>query len=304
MIYHTKLRSVFIVLFTVILYSCGTDSCVTKVKKEISIEVYSAKNLVESENSELPSLLKSLLEPIDMDSIGYIPTITFKRVDMDKNNFEVIEIPTNEIGEFQKSLSTYSFNDYVSDYSDSELSSSKLLSTPPSKQDVFLPTTDFIFFEDSTKITNSNEFGNIRFLRRALIDKLSKKADLKKITIAIGQPKIGTAQECAQPTSDLRTYVGQGDWDKASIAAQQLSVFNCNLEYMCDSLVNVGNENFTRIKQLQDVGMIDIPMGYYAVAYQLALPEKRMTIKAKYDECLKYFEKQGGRTLKLPSIPN
>lgn len=298
MINGIKLNIIFLIIISTTLFSCYKET------REVTIEVFSAKNLAENENSGLPNIIKSLLEPIDLDSIGYIPSISITRIDLDKENNQLLVIPTNEIGDFQKSMGTYSFSDYLSDFNDADFTAGKLLSAPSSSMDVSAPEADFIFFLDSSKISAPNEFGSIASLKVALISKLTSNPDLKKITIAIGQPKIGSAQEGDLLKLGLKKFIGQGDWDKASVVANQLAVLNFNTASFCDSLIREGDENFIRVKQLQDVGMIDVPMGYYAIAYELADAGKKGFIKNKYEECLDYLRQNGGQTITLPTLPS
>jgi len=276
------------------------SSCVDKEKKEITIELISDRNI--TTEKEFPQLIKSLLEPIDLDSLGYVPTIVFKRLDLNKDNTISYSIPTNEIGEFQKSLDTYAFSDYESDYLEANFENNKLLYEPSaSNRTIITPSSDYIYFQDSTKVTGLNAYGSIASLRKAIINDLAKNINKNKIVISLGKPEIVNG-DCSPANTKFEQYIRAGEWESAIIVAEELVVFNCNVAVKIDSLIVIGDENFKKSKALNTLDMIDIPMGYYAVAYALALDEGKVEIERKYKECLKYIESKG-KTINIINLP-
>ena len=86
------------------------------VEKPLKIEVDVFTPLATKADTTLPEPFLTLIQPVNFgDTLMYIPSVFYKRVDLRQPNSGQITVPVSTISDFQKSINTYTPNDYKSD---------------------------------------------------------------------------------------------------------------------------------------------------------------------------------------------
>ena len=138
------------------------SSCDIKEKK-LKFDVTVISPIASKADTILSDPFITLLTPIYYgDSLVYVPEVSYKRIDLGKPNAGIIIVPISSISEFQKSLGTYTANDYKGDLETSideqTLKVGDILSAKSDSKsgEIEVNEFDIVWVKDSSQIIASN----------------------------------------------------------------------------------------------------------------------------------------------------
>lgn len=100
-----------ITFFLFIFFSCESSLKHQRYK----IEVFLFENIDNSKNAKFNGDITKLFYPIEINNIGYVPVVTFTRLDVDSTSENLIRLDFEDessIAKIQKSVGSYGYNSY------------------------------------------------------------------------------------------------------------------------------------------------------------------------------------------------
>ncbi len=148
-----------------------------------------------------------------------------------KNIIGQIRVPISGISEFQKTINTYTANDYKSDVETAideetlKMEAGLIVKSDKSEEELLINEAnyDLVWVKDSSLINAPNKFANTQAMKEYMIKELQKRSDKSVFTVLIMPKK----SENLNPSLDsmkvaLYKVLSGGNWRSAPQIAQML----------------------------------------------------------------------------------
>jgi hypothetical protein len=253
------------------------------------------------DTTRVENYFKILAKPISVgDSIMFIPKLIVRRIDLNTIDAEsYILIPHSRLSILEL-LKEYSSDSFI--FQSSDLI--KTITKEASVQSDF-KNSDFEFLVKVEKFEGFNKIESIDSLRSAIGEVLAR--DFLKNKVIISFVTGEDNESYYDPFYLLDSLMNKGDWPKAVILAHKLSIYENSYSGKTEEFVSKGDVLFFNLKKLGRSGaeLIDIPMGYYTVAYELSTNDsEKKRILEKYTTCKVWLSGLGIEAKGLPIISN
>lgn len=312
----TSFVSYLILLSTLFIFiSCEV------AEKPLKIEVDVFTPLATKADTTLPEPFLTLIQPVNFgDTLMYIPSVFYKRVDLKQPNSGQITVPVPAISDFQKSINTYTPNDYKNDVEalieEEAFRMEPILVAKPGKNLIELQVNeedyDIIWVKDSSLIKSSpKKFASAKAIKEHLAKELQNKNGKTAFRVLIMPPVDGDG--APDPSLDsmkiaLYKVLSGKNWKNAPQIAQMLVKRYGKNNAMFQELLEKADKQFALAKNIadspKDCNFIVLPLIYYSCAAIVADSDINKNIISEREATCKSFAEGKGCTFTTITLPS
>ncbi len=288
------------------------------IEKPLKVEVTVSMPLASKTDTILPEPFLSLLKPVEFgDTLMYVPSVFYKRIDTSKPIAGQIQVPISAISEFQKSINTYTPNDYKSDVETAideeilKMEAALIAKSDKSDEELMINEADYdlIWVRDSALINAPNKFASTQAMKEYMAKELQKRSDKSVFKVLIMPKK----SESIDPSLDsmkaaLYKVLSGKNWQNAPQVAQMLVNRYGKSETLFQELLSKADKQFdiakTTADSSKDCNFIALPLVYYSCAAILGEGKSTKTIISQREASCKSYAKSKGCTFTTITLPS